>query len=94
MQLMKVAIWVIVILLLLTVGAVIALSSVYNDLLEPVNPEATDDYTLVDIPQGANAESIGELLFNKGLIHNQLAFRIYVRQHNRQAGLKGYNLFP
>ncbi len=93
---MKVAIWVIVILLVLTAGAAIALFSVYNDLLEPVNPEASESYRLVEIPQGANTEAIGELLFDEGLIQNKLAFRFYVRQHNLGrsfiAGL--YNLSP
>ncbi|MBW6464734.1 MAG: endolytic transglycosylase MltG [Firmicutes bacterium] len=93
---MKTIIWILIILLVLTAGGAIALFSVYNDMLEPVNPDAPESFRLVEIPQGANTEAIGELLFNEGLIQNKLAFRFYVRQRNLGQGFIAglYNLSP
>lgn len=68
--------------LLLIVAA--SLIYLYKGMLEPVNSaEAeTETYQIVDIPFGTTTEMIASILYNEGLIHNELVFRIFVRQHN------------
>lgn len=65
-------------------------------MLEPVEPAAVEDYKVVEIPSGATAEAIAGILEQENLIHSQLAFRIFVRQHNLgQSFLAGkYSLSP
>jgi len=58
----------------------------YNQMLEPVDPEATEEYTVVDIPSGSNTEFIAAILYEQGLIHDELVFRIYVHRHNLAQG--------
>jgi UPF0755 protein len=85
-----------VILFILAVGAAYALNLYYSGLLEPVDPAAQNSEMLVEIPAGANTEIIAVLLFDAGLIQNELAFRLFVRQNNLGQGFKAgtYNLNP
>lgn len=69
-------------LLLLLLVAVLGAAYFYNNMLEPVEPEATEEYSLVDIPPGASTEFIAAILYDQGLIQNELAFRFYVRHHD------------
>lgn len=68
----------------------------YNRMLEPVDPEAADEYTVVDIPTGSNTEFIAARLYEQGLINNELVFRIYVHRHNLAQGFIAgqYKLSP
>ena len=87
---------VLLVLIILAIAAFAALGSYYNAQLQPVDHEAVEDFRLVDIPAGANAATIGELLYREGLIHNQQVFQYYVRRnvlgHRFIAGT--YNLSP
>jgi len=69
------------VLAILSLAAYVAGSNFYNQHLQPVDPEALDDYRLIEIPSGANAAVIGELLYSDGLINNQQVFQLYVRRH-------------
>lgn len=83
-------------LLLTAVAVVFWLNSTYHSMLEPVNPDAVEEYVLIEIPTGSDTESIAALLFTEGLIQNELAFRIYARrQGDGQSLIAGsYNLSP
>lgn len=85
-----------VILFILAIGAAYALNLYYTGLLEPVDPAAQNNEVLVEIPAGANTEIIALLLYDAGLIQNELAFRLFVRQNNLGQGFKAgtYNLNP
>jgi UPF0755 protein len=83
---MKVLAWIFIILLISAAVGLYLLNSAYNDLLKPVSPEAVDSYRLVEIPQGASTETIADILYNEGLIQNQLAFRFYVRRYDLGQG--------
>lgn len=93
---MKTILWILVILLVLAGGTAVYLFSQYNSKLEPVNPAATETFKLVEIPQGYGSEAIGKLLCDEGLIQNELAFRIFLRQSGLGQGFKAgrYNLSP
>ncbi len=73
------------ILIVLLVLAILALAayavghSYYNQQLQPLNPHAVDDYHLIEIPPGADAAAISELLHSEGLIRNQQIFQLYAR---------------
>jgi UPF0755 protein len=83
---MKIILWLLVILLVLAGAAAFFLNAAYTDLVEPVNPAAVDTYSLVEIPQGTNTEGIAQILYNEGLIQNQLVFRFYVRRYDLGQG--------
>ncbi len=85
-----------VILVILLVAAAAGSYYYYLQLLDPVAPEATDQYTLVDIPSGANTEIITAILYDEGLIQNELAFRVFVHQHDLAQGFIAgqYELSP
>lgn len=87
---------ILVVLVILALAAFVAGSNYYNQQLQPVEPEAVDNYRLIEIPSGANAALIGELLYEAGLIRNQQVFQFYVRRHSLGhrfiAGI--YNLSP
>jgi UPF0755 protein len=87
---------ILVVLVILALAAFVAGSNYYNQQLQPVEPEAVDNYRLIEIPSGANAVLIGELLYEAGLIRNQQVFQLYVRRHSLGhrfiAGI--YNLSP
>ncbi len=87
---------ILIVLIILALAAYVAGSNYYNQQLQPVDPEAVDDYRLIEIPSGANAALIGELLYEAGLIRNQQVFQLYVRRqglgHRFIAGI--YNLSP
>ena len=72
---------VLVVLMILSLAAYVAGNNFYNQQLQPVDPQAVDNYRLIEIPSGANAAAIGELLYSEGLIHNQQVFQLYVRRH-------------
>ncbi len=75
--------WILAILALImivVVAAAFVLPHYYNSMLEPVAPGAEQDTVLVDIPSGANREIIAAILYDHGLIHNELAFRVYVQR--------------
>ena len=84
------------VLLVLLLIAAVALIYTYQDMLEPVNPEASEDFRIIDIPSGSNAEAIASVLFGEGLIKNEFVFRLFVRQHNLGQGLIAgrYRLSP
>lgn len=83
-------------------------SSIRNGLVEDFvrwyNPEvladepASDQRTRVtfEVPQGATDESIGEMLFEQGLIRNQVAFQYAVQEAGREGTLAAglFDLFP
>lgn len=85
-----------VILFILAIGTIYALNVYYAGLLEPVDPAAQDNEVFVEIPSGANTEIIAVLLYDAGLIQNEMAFRLYVRQNNLGQGFKAgtYSLNP
>jgi UPF0755 protein len=87
---------ILMVLVILALAAFVAGSNYYNQQLQPVEPEAVDDYRLIEIPSGANAVLIGELLYEAGLIRNQQVFQLHVRRYNLGhrfiAGI--YNLSP
>jgi UPF0755 protein len=87
---------ILMVLVILALAAFVAGSNYYNQQLQPVEPEAVDDYRLIEIPSGANAALIGELLYEAGLIRNQQVFQLHVRRYNLGhrfiAGI--YNLSP
>lgn len=84
---------VLLVLLLITAAALIY---AYQDMLEPVNPAASEDYRIIDIPPGSSAEAIASVLFDEGLIKNEFVFRLFVRQNNLGQGLIAgrYRLSP
>jgi len=69
------------VLLVLLLLAALVVAYLYNEMLEPVDPSALEDYRIVEIPSGAGAEKIASLLYSEGLIQNELAFRFFVRRH-------------
>lgn len=93
---MKVLAWLFIILLVAAAVGLYILNSAYNDLAEPVNPDAVDSFNIVEIPQGATTEVIADILYNEGLIQNQLAFRFYVRRYDLGQGFIAgrYSLSP
>jgi len=72
---------ILVVLVIFALASYVAGSNYYYQQLEPVDPEAVADYRLIEIPSGANAALIGELLYKEGLIRNQQVFQLYVRRH-------------
>ncbi len=88
----------IVLAVLFAIGiiAAAALNYVYNSMLDPVDPAAEDEYTVVEIPSGANTDVIANILYHENLIQNELAFRYYVRSNELGQGfLAGrYRLSP
>jgi len=87
---------ILVVLMILALAAYVAGSNYYSQQLQPVDPEAVDDYRLIEIPSGVNAALIGKMLYEEGLIRNQQVFQLYVRRHSLGhrfiAGI--YNLSP
>jgi UPF0755 protein len=69
------------VLIILALAAFVTLSNFYNAQLQPVDPGASEDFRLVEIPAGANAAIIGEILYREGLIRNQEVFQFFVRRH-------------
>ena len=69
-------------LLVIILAAGAGLNYYYNDMLQPAKPEATEEYEEVEIPTGANTESIAANLYDKGLIQNEYVFRFYVHRHD------------
>ncbi len=83
-------------LLIMAAAAAVFANNYYNSMLEPVDPEAEEAYSIVDIPSGANTETIAAILYEEGLIQNQLVFRLYVRFNNLGQGFMAgrYQLSP
>ncbi len=73
---------IVALLLVIFLGAAAVLNYLYNNMLEPVDPSAVEEYEVVEVPSGANAETIAGILEEENLIHNQLVFRIFVRRYN------------
>lgn len=73
---------ILVVLFIIGLAAVAALNYFYLSLLEPVDPAAVEEYVIVEIPSGAGAEIISEILLAEDLIQNPIAFRYYVRSNN------------
>ena len=71
-----------VVVLVIGLVAAAAANYYYLSLLEPVDPAASEEYVLVEIPSGAGSEVIAEILEREGLIQNSIAFRYYVRSNN------------
>jgi UPF0755 protein len=61
---------------------------------EPASPQQTR--VTFEVPQGATDESIGEMLFEQGLIRNQIAFQYAVQEAGREGTLAAglFDLFP
>lgn len=85
-----------VVLFLLAAASAAGLNYAYLKMLEPVDPAATDDYSIVEIPSGANTEDVAAILYEAGLIQNELAFRYYIRRRDDGQNLIAgkYNLSP
>lgn len=73
-------------ILLVGVLAILLGSFVYG-LSKPVN-SASKDITYVSIKSGMTADTIGNLLYEQGLIKNVLAFRIVSKIHGLDSKLK------
>ncbi len=73
---------ILVVLIIIGLAAVGVLNYFYLSMLEPVDPAASEDYVLVEIPSGAGSEVIADILEREGLIQNSVAFRYYVRSNN------------
>ena len=69
-------------LLVIILAAGAGLNYYYNDMLKPVEPEATEKYIEVEIIPGANTDNIAASLHDKGLIQNEYVFRFYVHRHD------------
>jgi UPF0755 protein len=93
---MKVIARIFIVLLVMAAIGLYLLNSAYNDLLEPVNPDDANSYSVIEVPQGANTENIANILYNEGLIQNQMAFRFYVRRYGLGQGFIAgrYRLSP
>ena len=52
----------------------------YNISISPIGNDS-NKYT-VEIPIGSSVNTIADQLENQGIIHNSLAFRLYVKMHN------------
>lgn len=85
-----------VILVSILLIAAVSLYFMYNNLLEPVDPAATDDYRIVEIPSGANTAAIATILRSGGLIQNERVFRFYVQRRDLGQSLVAgtYRLSP
>jgi UPF0755 protein len=84
------------VLVVLSLVTAAALAYLYNEMLQPVDPDAGESFQIIEIPPGANSEIIADTLYHEGLIRNQLVFRIYVHRHNLGQGFMAgrYNLSP
>jgi UPF0755 protein len=69
-------------LLIICLAAFFLAGNYYNAMLQPVKPEATEDFRIIEIPPGASAGLIGEILYQENLIQNQQVFGFYVRVNN------------
>ncbi len=56
--------------------------------LTPADPDGVRQAAVVEIPQGATAAGIGEILETKGLIRSALAFRILVRFGGQEGAIR------
>ncbi len=70
------------VLVVITAGALFGLDYWYNSMLEPVDPGETERNITVEIPPGANTETIAAILYENGLIQNEYAFRFYVHRND------------
>jgi UPF0755 protein len=73
-------------LILTLVLAVYGYSS-YQSMLKPVDPQNPQTKT-VSIPAGTSTTKISKMLFDAGLIRNQLVFRIYSRSQGLAARMQ------
>lgn len=80
-------------ILILFFGAV-ALGIAYSQETAPVS--SSHIQVLVKIPTGATTNDVSQILYSKGLIRNQTAFRIYARWHKFDGELRSgeYILAP
>ncbi len=85
-----------VVLLVLALIAAAGLSYFYNSMMDPVDPAAGEEEIIVDIPPGSNVEIVASILYDHGLIQNELVFRFYVRRHGLDQGFIAgqYSLSP
>lgn len=83
-----------VLVVILAVAAFFAFNT-YVKLLEPVDL-TSERQVIVEIPPGANTDTIAAILFDHGLIQNPQAFRLYVRLHDLGQGFiaGSYSLGP
>ncbi len=87
---------VLLILLILGLAALAGGYYAYNSMLEPVDPEADNEFRIVDIPSGANLQDIAGILHREELIRSPLVFRLYIyRQGTAGEFIAGtYRLSP
>lgn len=82
------------VLLLLLGGGAFWGWEAFQARLSPVDPESPSQ-VVVHIPQGASTQAIARLLYEKGIIRDPLAFRLYVRLRGAdgqlQAGWYGFS---
>ncbi|MDY6826385.1 MAG: endolytic transglycosylase MltG [Bacillota bacterium] len=83
-------------LFIVAMAAVYALNSYYQQMLQPVDTAAEDEYKVIEIPSGAGTESIASILYEERLIQNELAFRFYARRNELDRGFIAgqYKLSP
>ncbi len=93
---LKIIIRVILVLFILTVIGVTGVFFVAKSLLEPVNPEATEELILISVPQGVSTGQIAIMLEEEGVIQNAFLFRLYLRYTDADATLMAgdYQLSP
>ncbi|OPL11182.1 MAG: hypothetical protein AVO34_09080 [Firmicutes bacterium ML8_F2] len=73
-------------MVVLAIAVVYALNSYYQQMLQPVDTAAEDEYKVIEIPSGAGTETIASILYEEGLIQNELAFRFYARINELDRG--------
>ncbi len=73
-------------LFIVAMAAVYALNSFYQQMLQPVDAAAEDEYIVIEIPSGVGTETIASILYEEGLIQNELAFRFYTRINELDRG--------
>lgn len=83
------------ILFALVIGLGIAAFVWGNQQLAPVNP-ADQQKQLIVVPKGASTTEVAELLVKKGIVRNQLVFRLSARQDGLDRDLQAgsYELSP
>jgi UPF0755 protein len=79
--------FVVIIVLLFLIAVVVGAFMWYQAQLRPVNA-ADQTVQRVEIKDGSSLGFVAERLKERGIIHNSIAFRIFVRVEGKQAALK------
>ncbi len=70
------------IIVLAVIGAGLLSVSYYNNNIDAVDPNSSDE-VLVQVPSGSSPNAIGDILLEKGLIHDLNVYKIYLRLNDR-----------